>query len=573
MSRRALAALAAAALLAACGGDEGPAAPGGRNGVLLRYVTPRLQVLPEGAAAEVEIALEVRRETTPPESEPWAGAPLRIVRDAGAGLPSETRVVTDEAGIARFQVAMPSGADKTALIVSLEADSDSYLPFDVVTAPVLEVDLAAGGILHLDPPRDGVLLRFVAPATHEARWTLVPYSTDTDRGGVPYRYFHQPNAAGAGAASFGARAFVEPFAAPTPAQALAEGDVMSGAEIDPGPLRPSAAVPQQVSIQSCAVSTNRMAPLRYLSEHVAIYVDDDPALYQARIDSLGEAFDQHILPTDTEVFGPPTDLDGNGVVFVILTPALAGGAYCDSVRRVRLEALYATWSPTVRIEALMSLMAHELQHVIHSGIRIQRLDDDLWVNEGMSLAAEAINGYWYAALPRTWQFLNGQNTGLSMLSLTYSRSFDEKYMMFFLYLYDRFGDDFFRRLASGPRSGEANLEAVTGLSFDSLLRDWFVASGAGGDVDDPDYAFRTIQLHGMEAEIAECRCLPVTAFDGMRLDLLALGGGFDAFRTLAAADADYYELVAPAGLPDGARDVYYDAYGRTAVKLSVVRTR
>lgn len=565
--------LAAALGAAACGGDQGPAAPGGRNGVLLTYVTPRLRVVPSGSPGTVELALEVRHETPSSPSEPWAGTALKVVRESGQGTPSATRVVTDERGIARLEVTMPAITDKTAIVVSLEADSDSYLPFDVVSAPVVAVDLAPGEVRHLDPASDGAILRFVSPAGAEAQWVLVPHITDMERGGVPYRFFHQPDVEGAGAAAFGAEAFILPTPAPPPGL-LGAHDVLTG-DIDPGPLAPSSAVAQQVSIKSCGVGSSRAAPLRYLGKHVAIYVDDDRTLHQARIDSLGAMFDERIMPTNTRIFGPTTDLDANGVVLVVLTPELAGGIYCDSVRLRGTEVFYATWSPVVRIEALMGLMAHEHQHVIHSGIRRFARDDALWINEAMSLAAEALNGFWYPVLPRAWRFLNGQNTGLSMLSLDYDRPFDDKYMMFLLYLGDRFGEDFYRRLESSDRTGRPNFEWVTGLTFEELLRDWFVASGVSdrGAVGDPLFTYRTIPLYGMDAEIAGCACVPVQRLDGMRLETLRLGSGFDAFRTLASADADYYELVTPATLPAGSRDVYYDAYGRPSVKLSIARTR
>ena len=284
---------------------------------------------------------------------------------------------------------------------------------------------------------------------------------------------------------------------------------MSGASVDAGPLVPSTSIPLQLSTKSCATGVDHDAPLRFQGPHIAIYVDDDVTMHQPRIDSIGAAFEA-IMATNTAVYGPTTDLDGNGVVYAIMTSAIPGGAYCDSVRRLRVEAFYTTWSPTVRIESLMALFAHEHQHVIHSGIRIQRQDDALWLNEALSLAAEALNEYWYTALPRAWLFLNGQNTGLTMLETAYSRSFDEKYMMFLLYLRDRFGDDFFARLETNPRSDVANIESTTGLPIEIVLRDWFVASGVSGrgSVDDPAYTYESIDLHGMAAEAAACVCLP-----------------------------------------------------------------
>jgi hypothetical protein len=564
--------LAAALAAAACGGgDEGPAAPGGQNGILLTYVTPRLRVVPSDSPGTVELALEVRRTNASSTTELWAGAPLRVVRETGLGVPSSTRIVTDELGIARVEVAMPAVTDKTAIVVSLEADSDSYLPFDVVSAPVVTLDLAAGEIRHLDPPRDGVLLRFASPDSG-AQWALIPHITDVERGGVPYRFFHQPATSGAGAALFGAETIIEPGRAPPPGP-IGRADIY--AEMDPGPLVPSSTVASDINIRSCAIGTDRMAPLRYLGTHVAIYVDGDPDLHQARIDSLGAAFDERIMATNTHYFGATTDLDSNGVVLAVLTPELAGGAYCDSVRLRHIEVFYATWNPVIRIEAIMGLMAHEHQHVIHSGLRRFRTDDALWLNEGMSLAAEALNGFWYPAMPRAWRFLNGQNTGLSMFSLDYDRMFDDELMMLLLYLGDRYGDQFYRQLGTNDRFSRANVEDLTELTFDEVLRDWFVASGIAdrGAVDDPRYVYRTIRLHGMDEEVAECACVPVPRLDGMRLETLRLGSGFDAFRTLASADADYYELLASPELPSGSRDVYYDAYGLLSVKLSIARIR
>jgi hypothetical protein len=148
-------------------------------------------------------------------------------------------------------------------------------------------------------------------------------------------------------------------------------------------------------------------------------------------------------------------------------------------------------------------------------------------------------------------------------------------MMFLLYLGDRYGDQFYRQLGTNDRFSRANVEDLTELTFDEVLRDWFVASGVAdrGAINDPRYVYRTIRLHGMDEEARECACVPVPRLDGMRLETLRLGAGFDAFRTLARADADYYELLASPELLSGSRDVFYDAYGRQSVKLSIARTR
>ncbi|MFN2420773.1 MAG: hypothetical protein ABR527_05265 [Gemmatimonadota bacterium] len=557
--------------MAACGGDEGPAAPGGSNGVILTYVTPRLQVVPADTSGRVELALEVRQAVPAGGSEPLAGARLRAVRSKGRGALSSSVVVADDEGIARVQVTMPASTDKTAIVVSLQSDSDSFLPFDVVSAPVVALDLAPGEVVHIDPPRDGAILRVAEEVG--ARYVLIPYQTDLERGGTAYRFLHQPmNARGAGAAAFGAASVARPYRAATAASPDPGRDLVLGG-IEPGPLTPSAAVASTVPIKSCRISADREAPLRYLGRRIAIYVDDDEDMHQARIDSLGAAFDDLVEPSNTQVFGSMSDLDGNGVVLAIFSPAIegVGGAYCDSVKLQRLEAFYVRWNPDAPIGVAISLMAHEHQHVINAGHHQRIIHEALWLNEALSLAAERISGTWFTVLPRAWKTLNGQNGGLTMLPLEYNRAFDDTYMMFALYLGDRFGRDVYLRVETNRFQSIANVETTTGIPFETLLRDWFVALGVAGrgEVDDPLYTYRSLNLHGMEDEIAACSCVPVARLDGMRLEPMVLGEMFDTFRTLDRADADYYELIAPAETPH--REVYYDAYGKQGVKLSVAR--
>jgi hypothetical protein len=328
------------------------------------------------------------------------------------------------------------------------------------------------------------------------------------------------------------------------------------------------------------VSVSRKAPLRYLGSRVALYVDAPPDAYQARIDSIGRAFDEEIMPRNTTLFGPTSDYDGNGVVFVIATPELEDGegVYCDSIRRVGTEALFALWNPDLPVHRLLAVLAHEHQHLVNAGHHVLsdgNVGDERWMNEGLSFAAEALNGYWYDSLIRMWTFLNGQNGGMSMLPLDYASVYEDRYMAFTLYLEDRFGPGALRALTRSGRRGVANLEFVTGMPFEELLRDWFVAVGVSnrGITDEPRYTYRTIDLMGMTDEIAECDCSPVDSFTGMRLEALPLTGSFDVARMLDRADADYYELLPPPESEAGSYDVYFDAFGREFVQIAIARVR
>jgi hypothetical protein len=309
-------------------------------------------------------------------------------------------------------------------------------------------------------------------------------------------------------------------------------------------------------------------------------VDAPADEHQARIDSIGRAFDESIYPRNADLFGVVSDLDGNGVVFVVMTPELrdVDGVYCDSIRRVGTEALFLTWNDEHPLDRVLATLTHEHQHLINATHHVAsdgNVGDERWVNEGLSLAAEALHGYWRESLIRLWEFLNGQNGGLSMLPLDYVPAFDNRYMAFFLYLEDRFGPGALKALSTSGRRGIDNVEFVTRMPFEDLLRDWFVALAVSnrGITDEPRYTYHSVDLMGMTEEIAECACSPVDTFTGMRLEPLHLTTTFDVSRMLDRSDADYYRLLPPEGSSETTYDVYFDAYGREFVELAVARVR
>lgn len=565
--------VAAALLALACAEAEGPVgSPGGRDGIQLEYVTPRLQVVSAERSQIVTLALQVVRPGPGGAPVPYGGARLEAHLEEGRGRIESALAVASDQGLATFAVAMPAEGDRTRIAVRLEADERSWLPFDVVSAAVVPVDMVAGDVRRIEAPRDGALLRF--PGSASAAYILIPHQTDLERSGAAYRFLHQtspprPDGVAHGAAGPRvARARVAVHGGPSPARAA----------LDAGLLPASSGIPQQVNIKSCAIDVDRLAPLRYLGERIAIYVDGPRDLYQARIDSLGQAFDRDIFPANTRLFGPTTDLDGNGRVIAVLTPELKnnGGIYCDSVRTIGVEAFYGVWEPGDPIDRALGTLAHEHQHVINAGHHIRSrgaAGDDPWLNEGLSYAAEVHNGYWSASLMRLSQFLANPNSGLSLLPLVHTAPFHDENMMFVLYLGDRFGPGFYLDLGRSGKSGVRNVEAVTGMPFEEILRDWFVAIAVSnrGVTDDPRFNYTSLDLHGMEAEIAACQCVPPARFDGIRLEDLSLGSAFDIWRALDRADGDYFRLLPDPAGADHPRDVYYDAYGLQTTKLTVVR--
>ena len=517
----------------------------------------------------VTLALSVLRTGDDGEAVPFAGVLLEAALDEGRGTLRSHFETADSRGIAVFQLEMPAQGDRTRVVVTLEQDARSFLPFEIVSTSVLPVEPGIGQIQEVRPPAEGVILRF--PAEPGAEYVVMPYQTDLDRR-TGYRLLYQAT----GDVLSGS---LEIPPLPRGLRQAMDGpsDVRRGA-IDPAGLAASAQVPLAVNIRSCGIEADRMAPLRYEGVSVAIYVDAPAEQHQARIDSIGRAFDEHIQPTNTRLFGPTTDLDLNGHLLVIMSPELGtqGGIYCDTVRTLGVESFYANWIPSDPIDRPLATLAHEHQHVINAGHHLTTtgaVGDEQWLNEGMSYAAEALNGYWTGSLLRLWKFTSGQNGGLSMLPLDYLEAFNHQYMMFALYLGDRFGAGTYRNLGLSGQRGVRNVEGVTGLPFEELLRDWFIASAVTNLdlIQDPRFNYRTVNLQGMAEEIGGCGCLPSDRLQGMTLENLHLDASFNITRTLDGADADYYRLAL--GPEERVEDVFFDAFGRTTVRMAVIRTR
>ena len=78
------------------------------------------------------------------------------------------------------------------------------------------------------------------------------------------------------------------------------------------------------------------ASLSYIGSDILIYIDTlAPAngFTPSQLQSFGQLFDQILYPLDTNTFGPPTDIDQNGHLIVLLSPivnALTPASSCNT---------------------------------------------------------------------------------------------------------------------------------------------------------------------------------------------------------------------------------------------------
>lgn len=168
------------------------------------------------------------------------------------------------------------------------------------------------------------------------------------------------------------------------------------------------------------------AVLRWVGARILVYVDEkapSPGYTPSDLDALAHEFDDPIHPAVTQAFGAESDLDGNGRVVLLLTPAVnrltegdgsqgyvAGFFYGLDLLKDRKgsnqgEVLYGLVpdpggkeGPVLTRSQVMSLLpgvlAHEFQHMVHFHQKVllggARSVETLWLSEALAQMAEEL---------------------------------------------------------------------------------------------------------------------------------------------------------------------------------------
>ncbi|MEO8636334.1 MAG: hypothetical protein ABI587_13760 [Gemmatimonadales bacterium] len=176
---------------------------------------------------------------------------------------------------------------------------------------------------------------------------------------------------------------------------------------------------------SCTSFVSVGATARFIGVHGAIFLDDTvPAggYSQAEIDSIGGLFEQYLYPIDTTAFGRESDIDGNGVVIILLTDRInALSPNCAQSGQVITgyffgldlladpnsnggEIFYSMVPDPTRPtcfgkafarKTLGGTFIHEFQHMISYNRHVLLGGgeaEETWLNEGLSHLAEELGG-------------------------------------------------------------------------------------------------------------------------------------------------------------------------------------
>ena len=309
------------------------------------------------------------------------------------------------------------------------------------------------------------------------------------------------------------------------------------------------------------------AGVRLVSERAILYEDRTAkgSLSQDDIALFAGLFDNPIYPVDTENFGYPSDLDGNGRVIILFTPTVnrlsapdsddfVGGFFFGLDLMPHLEHSNAgevfyvvvpdptgeygnVWGADLIRRWVSPILAHEFQHMIHHNERViergapQR--EALWLSEGLAHMAQDLVGEELRKRGREAEADEHQSGNRRRASLFLRKPSDVSLIvavgqgtleergaawLFLEYLRGQTGsNDVLRSLTGTTLTSTVNVEAVMGREWADLFSDWSAA----------------LEL---ERQVLERGPLPLRdelLFHGFDLmDALAQSGGFPSTPTV-----------------------------------------
>jgi hypothetical protein len=272
------------------------------------------------------------------------------------------------------------------------------------------------------------------------------------------------------------------------------------------------------------------ATVGYVGTHTAIYLDDAapaPTYSPGDLQAIGSMFDDHLYPIDTTAFGRESDIDGNGLVLILLTDRVTKLVSCSGGSVVVGFFLPFDLSPThigsnagevfyglvpdasCNLDvndakaSLPPVVIHEFQHMISYNQHVLTrggMPEQTWLNEGLSSFAEELGG---RLVPDPLCLNSDCLTQFSLINLDNASRYLtdpvgnylvgpdriplplEEYgagWLFVRWLADHYattatiGTDFTQKLVATNRTGAANVSSATHQDFSTLVANWQLAN-------------------------------------------------------------------------------------------------
>lgn len=259
-----------------------------------------------------------------------------------------------------------------------------------------------------------------------------------------------------------------------------------------------------------------------ISDHCKFFVDQgthngisaiDAGPYKLTAEDIQhfvDEFETHIHDLMTKNYGNPYDIDQDGRLSVVFSPVYASFGYAGLFNSIDLSPanpsnsnqrdLIALWSPngkwtgeTYR-EATRETIAHEMQHIINMSAKVYPggvlrtpvptdYDNWLetpWLDESLAVGCEVRYRLKRGSPARENRFDRwaANPHSVRMDSFSYQFMAFEHYGqkgLFNFYLFEQYGAEKIKELVQSTAIGTANVEAVYGLGFADLVKNWSVA--------------------------------------------------------------------------------------------------
>lgn len=287
--------------------------------------------------------------------------------------------------------------------------------------------------------------------------------------------------------------------------------------------------------------------LRSVGDNVEIWVANDLAygpnnpkpadvVTQAQVDKLRDEFDGNIYPVATDFFGTPDSLDGSNsplpglvglpegyyegsdkVIMLVDNvqdegwnnpsyPFFVAGFFWQTLENYTDRNIITidTNSWETRLEStFFGTTIHELQHLIQAD---NDGSEETWLNEGMSTFSEYLGGYghgegsinFYLDHPEN-SLVNWDEHGTAATGPETIADYGQVYL-FTLYMYDKFGQEFIRELATdGESQGMASVNKTlqdygTNKTFTEVYQNFMTALTLDNSDVSSDYNIDSIDL-------------------------------------------------------------------------------
>ena len=252
---------------------------------------------------------------------------------------------------------------------------------------------------------------------------------------------------------------------------------------------------------SFSISNKINATVVYESAH-AFYVVDDLSRAQISEEKIKAAADSFEKGRDILInkFCTESDVDHNNKVVIVLAQMNEGlygyfyqgdkyyknnidnidsneGDFLYVNSRYFFDSHYLDSTGNIDImnqENVFSTLLHEFQHMLVFDYRFVQnsfnKDIDVWINEGLSMLSEYITDH---SLPHEHYiksiFTSRKDSLIKWGGATNSYGYS---LLFMRYLYDKFGDDFLKRIYNSSGSGVDAIESATGMDFNVLFEDF-----------------------------------------------------------------------------------------------------